>query len=151
MMILAVWFSTCHMAIYTIFTGHGVWWWRFRWRRWEGGEGLDLVREYRLIISFSLKFAPRMIITTKVEENIKVLSFYCWVTSNCEDFLLKSDVNIFHKRSQDMSVLSWLVIVIAFSSTKKMSWKQQTEMNWSMKFWFVLHLKWSGWEKSTNW
>ena len=87
----------------------------------KGGKGLDLVREYRLIISFSLKFAPRMIITTKVEENIKVLSFYCWVTSNCEDFLLKSDVNIFHKRSQDMSVLSWLVIVIAFSSTKKMS------------------------------
>ena len=38
-MILAVWFSTCHMAIYTIFTGHGVWWWRFRRRRWEGGEG----------------------------------------------------------------------------------------------------------------
>ena len=148
MMILAVWFSTCHMAIYTIFTGHGVWWWRFIRRRWEEGERVGS----RAGISTHHPFIPQ--ICSQDDHHHQ-----SWGEYQSALFLLLGHFQLWDFPSQvrcqhfpqDMSVLSWLVIVIAFSSTKEMSWKQQTEMNWSMKFWFVLHLKWSGWEKSTNW
>ena len=58
-----VWFSTR----YNLHRARGLIMrlWQFRWWwLWGRGEGLDLVQEYRLIISFSLNFGSRMILTS---------------------------------------------------------------------------------------